>query len=178
MNKVIDVETKSEESMYVHQVDWDVIKEIIAKATVVNKLFTYTMPKKAESYAADGFNMLEEINKFGESEDESWRISLEVDVKISFENDKLIIGDWIVEKSLLNICIPTINSIIIIPSTESTYKGNKEYTKIIQLTNCISVTPLLIKLLDIPMEEDENKFKLGMNMEIITPIVNEEKTAE
>ena len=136
------------------------------------------MPKKAESYASDGFKMLEEINKFGESEDESWRISLEVDVKISFENDKLIIGDWIVEKSLLNICIPTINSIIIIPSTESTYKGNKEYTKIIQLTNCISVTPLLIKLLDIPMEEDENKFKLGMNMEIITPIVNEEKTAE
>lgn len=136
------------------------------------------MPKKAESYADDGFNMLEEINKFGETEDESWRISLEVDVKISFENDKLIIGDWIVEKSLLNICIPTINSIIIIPSTESTYKGNKEYTKIIQLTNCISVTPLLIKLLDIPMEEDENKFKLGMNMEIITPIVNEEKTAE
>ena len=88
---------------------------------------------------------------------------------MSYEDGKLKVGDWEINKSLLNICIPAINSIIIIPDGESTYKGNKEYTKIVQLTNCIAVTPLLIKLIDVPNEdENKQKYSLGMRMEIIT----------
>lgn len=164
-----DVENVKEEGMFVHQVEWDVIEQLISNANNVNKLFTYTMPKKAESYAKDGFKLLEEINKYGEDEEESWRIGLETNVQMSYEDGKLKVGDWEINKSLLNICIPAINSIIIIPDGESTYKGNKEYTKIVQLTNCIAVTPLLIKLIDVPNEdENKQKYSLGMRMEIIT----------
>jgi hypothetical protein len=53
--------------------------------------------------------------------------------------------------------------------------GVKDPTKIIQLTNCISVMPLLVKLLDERDENDAEKFILGMSYEIIIPKTENEK---
>lgn len=134
------------------------------------------MPNKAESYANDGFNLISILNEYING-DESWRISKDTNVKLKAEGDKVQIGDWIITGSKYILCIPKINSIIIIPDDNCTYKGTKDVTKIIQLTNCISVTPLLVRLLDEPTGE-ENQFKLGMTFEIIVPKQVEEKTAQ
>jgi hypothetical protein len=73
-------------------------------------------------------------------------------------------------------CIPRINSIILIPDENSTINGVKDPTKIIQLTNCISVTPLLVRLLDDKVEGEDEKFQLGLTYEIIIPKEKNEPT--
>lgn len=163
--------------MYVHQVDWDVILKILSNVTDVNRLHTYSMPNKAESYAANGFEMINVINGYIDT-DESWRIDSKTNVRLSIDDGKIKVDDWVVTGSKLNMCIPTINSIIIIPDENSTCRGVKDPTKIIQLTNCISVTPLLVRLTDEPIEGEEDKFKLGMTMELITPSHIEESKNE
>jgi hypothetical protein len=135
------------------------------------------MPNKAESYANDGFNMINVINSYIDS-DESWRIDSKTNVRLSIKDNKIEVGDWVITGSKLNMCIPTINSIIIIPDENSTVRGVKDPTKIIQLTNCISVTPLLVRLTDEPIEGEPEKFKLGMTMELISPTPPEESNNE
>ena len=164
-------------AMYVHQVDWDVILKILSNVTDVNRVYTYSMPNKAESYAANGFDMINVINSYIDS-DESWRIDSKSNVRLVLKEDKIEVGDWIITGSKLNMCIPTINSIIIIPDENSTIRGAKDPTKIIQLTNCISVTPLLVRLTDEPFEGEPEKFKLGMTMELIAPTSKNEEPAE
>ena len=163
--------------MYVHQVDWDVILKILSNVTDVNRLYTYSMPNKAESYASNGFEMINVINSYIDT-DESWRIDTKSNVRLVLKEDKIEVGDWIITGSKLNMCIPTINSIIIIPDENSTIRGAKDPTKIIQLTNCISVTPLLVRLTDEPIEGEDEKFKLGMTMELIAPTNTNEEPAE
>lgn len=163
--------------MYVHQVDWDVILKILSNVTDVNRLHMYSMPNKAESYASDGFNMINVINSYIDS-DESWRIESKTNVRLSITENKIEVGDWVITGSKLNMCIPTVNSIIIIPDENSTVRGVKDPTKIIQLTNCISVTPLLVRLTDEPIEGEPEKFKLGMTMELISPTPTEESNNE
>lgn len=166
----------NELKMYVHEVEWEIICDILSRVNNVNKLFTYTMPNKAESYASEGFGIIQKINEYGSSEDESWRITTETNVGLECGNDwSLKVGDWVINRGVKNLCIPAINSIIIIPSSDSTYKGNKDLTKIIQLTNCISVTPLLMKMKDIPVEGVDGKFNLGVSLEVID---EKEKPAE
>lgn len=164
----------NEFKMYVHKVEWDIMCRILSSVNNVNKLFTYTMPNKAESYANDGFALVEEINRYGSSEDENWRINEEGNLSLKCEDRVLNVGDWVISDAASCLCIPVINSIIIIPSANCLYKGNKEFTKIIQLTNCISVTPLLMKMEDVPIEGEEGKFNLGVSLEMI----NDEKPAE
>ena len=179
-------ETMSDENktmMYVHHVEWDVILEILKAANNVNKVFTFNMPNKATSYVNDGYSLLEVINSYSENEDDKWRIGMEANVSLMVGDEFVQIGEWKIEKSDLNICIPTINSIIIIPNENSTYRGGKEPTKILQLTNCISVKPMLVRLSDVPVEGEEGKYNLGMSMELIIPNEKEsesekEKTTE
>lgn len=167
MSEKVKEETKGI-PMYVHQVDYDVILKILSNVTEVNRLYTYSMPNKAEKYADNGFDMINTINGYIGT-DESWRIESNYNQAVRIEEGKIKVGDWIITGSKLNMCIPTVNSIIIIPDENSTVRGIKDPTKIIQLTNCISVTPLLVRLTDEPVDEEPDKFKLGMTLEIITP---------
>lgn len=154
-------------SMYVHNIEWDVVRNILKSANNVNKVFTFNMPRKATTYIHDGFALLEEINSYSENDDENWRIGMESNVSLMVSDDFVQLGDWKIEKSDLNICIPSINSIIIIPDDNSTCRGVKEPTKILQLTNCISIKPMLVRLYDVPIEGEEGKFNLGVSLEVI-----------
>lgn len=163
-------------SMYVHQVKYDTFRAILGKVTDVNKVFTYTMPNKAQNYANDGFGLISTLNQYINGDDD-WRITKESNIKVTNLEDKIVIGDWIITGTKYVLCIPRINSIIIIPDDTCTYKGSKDLTKIIQLTNCIAVTPLLVRLLDEPTETPET-FNLGMTYEMIIPKPVEEKPTE
>ena len=57
MSEKVKEETKGI-PMYVHQVDYDVILNILSNVTEVNRLYTYSMPNKAEKYADNGFDMI------------------------------------------------------------------------------------------------------------------------
>ena len=146
-------------SMYVHQVEFETLKEVLAKVTNANKVFTYSMPKKAESYADSGFELINTLNDYIDGE-EDWRINKETNIDVSVNEQGVIVGNSLIVGTKMTLCIPRINSIIIIPSDGSLINGAKDPTKIIQLTNCISVTPLLVRLLD--EKGDDDTFRLGM----------------
>lgn len=158
-------------SMYVHQIDFETLLQVVSKVTDVNKMFIYNMPNKAEKYNEDTFELINILNDYIGG-DEDWRIKRERNVRFSINDNKISVGNWVISGIVNCLCIPKINSLIIIPDGESTCNGSKEPTKIIQLTNCIAVTPLLVRLTDEPMEE-EGKYNLGLSYEVITPTVNE-----
>ena len=85
-------------AMYVHEVKYDTLTEILKKVTDVNKVFTYSMPNKAESYANNGFDLISVLNEYING-DEDWRISKETNVKLKSESNKIQIGDWVIQGS-------------------------------------------------------------------------------
>lgn len=161
-------------SMYVHQIDYDTLLQVVSKVTDVNKMFIYNMPNKAEKYNDDTFALINLLNDYIGGEDD-WRITKEKNVRFTIKDNKIYVGEWVISGIVNCLCIPKINSLILIPDGEATCNGSKEPTKIIQLTNCIAVTPLLVRLTDEPMEE-EGKYNLGLTYEVITPMVNEKPT--
>lgn len=162
-------------SMYVHQVEYNTLLEILGKVTDVNKVFTYSMPNKAESYASSGFELINVLNEYIDGQDD-WRITKETNVKLKVQGDTIMLSKCLIKGTKLVMCIPRINSIILIPDENSTINGVKDPTKIIQLTNCISVTPLLVRLLDDKVEGEDEKFQLGLTYEIIIPKEKNEPT--
>ena len=161
-------------SMYVHQIDFDTLLQVVSKVTDVNKMFIYNMPNKADKYNDDTFALINLLNDYIGGEDD-WRITREKNVRFAIKDNKIYVGEWVISGIVNCLCIPKINSLILIPDGEATCNGSKEPTKIIQLTNCIAVTPLLVRLTDEPMEE-EGKYNLGLTYEVITPMVNEKPT--
>jgi hypothetical protein len=161
-------------SMFVHQIDFDTLLQVVSKVTDVNKMFIYNMPNKAEKYNDDTFALINLLNDYIGGEDD-WRITKEKNVRFTIKDKKIYVGEWVISGIVNCLCIPKINSLILIPDGEATCNGSKEPTKIIQLTNCIAVTPLLVRLTDEPMEE-EGKYNLGLTYEVITPMVNEKPT--
>ena len=155
-------------SMYVHQIDFETLLMVLRNTTDVNKLFVYNMPNKAEKYKDSGFELINTLNEYIGG-DEDWRIETKTNVNFGINDGKIYVDNWVITGSIMCMCIPKINSIIIIPDGDSTNNGSKEYTKILQLTNCVAVTPLLVKLTDEPIEGEENKFNLGMSYEVIVP---------
>jgi hypothetical protein len=173
-------ETREEKgtSMYVHQIDYATFLQVVGNVTNVNKMFVYSMPNKASSYADDGFNLINTLNGYIGGE-EDWRISISKNVNFTINEGKVYAGDYELSGSLLCMSIPKINSFIIIPDSNGLYKGSADPTKIIQLTNCICVTPLLMRLTDEPIEGEEEKFNLGVSYEVIVPKTEEtEKPTE
>lgn len=172
--EVKDATEEKVTSMYVHQIDFDTLLQVMGKVTDVNKMFIYNMPNKAEKYNDDTFALINLLNDYIGGEDD-WRIAREKNVRFVIKDGKIHVGDWVINGIVNCLCIPKINSLILIPDNDSTCNGSKEPTKIIQLTNCIAVTPLLVRLTDEPMEE-EGKYNLGLSYEVIVPMNNEKPT--
>ena len=162
-------------TMYVHQIDFETLRSILSKANQVNRLYTFNMPNKAISYSNSGFELVQLLNSYIDT-DESWRIGREHSIPMSIVEETIKVGEWEIRGTAMVMCIPKINSIIVIPDETSTYRGGKEPTKIIQLVNCISISPLLLRLGDIQDENDPEKYRLSIGYELIVPNANEEPT--
>lgn len=148
--------------MYVHQIDYETLKSVLKNVTDVNMLVTYSMPNKAETYKDDGFALVKTLDSYING-DESWRLTKERGKQFNIVDDKIHVGDWVINDSLLTMAIPKINSIVIIPDAEATYKGSKDVTKVIHLMDCISVSPLLLVLDDELVEGEETRYKLSVS---------------
>lgn len=151
-------------TMYVHQVNFQTLCQILSNVTDVNRVFTYSMPNKAQSYAQSGFELINTLNQYIDGQ-EDWRIIKQSNVKLNVVNESITIGNSVIRGTKLVMCIPRINSILIIPDENCVVNGVKDPTKIIQLTNCIAVTPLLVRMLD--EEGQDGNFKLGLTYDVI-----------
>ena len=167
---VTDIETTVEETqqMYVQQLEWDVFKSVIERITNVNTLYMYNMPNKAEKYSEDIVGLIQTLDIFLRGDDE-WRVSDEkhVPFKYDSENDKILVGNWVIGKPHLILCIPKLNSFFIIPDNEATYKGSPNPTQIIQLSNCLSVMPMILVMNEVPNEEKEGSYNISMSFEML-----------
>lgn len=177
---VIDVETKTEEDvhqMYVQQVDWKTFTPLIEKVTNVNRVYMYNMPNKAESYTNEIVDLIKTLDGYLSS-DEEWRVTNESNVPFKYDKqeNKIYVGNWVLTEANLILCIPKLNSFFIIPSNESTYKGSYAPTTIIQLSNCISVMPMLLCMREIPDKKKKGVINIAMTFEMIP--TNEENPSE
>lgn len=160
-----DGETKE---MYVQQIDWELFTSVIDRITTVNRLYMYNMPNKAEKYADDIVGMIQTLDGYLAGEDE-WRITKEKNVPFKYdkENDKLMVGSWVLGKAKLVICIPKLNSFFIVPNSDARYKDTPSPTMIIQLNNCISVMPMLLDMKAVPDTKKEGSYNISMAYEMI-----------
>ena len=98
----------------------------------------------------DGSNVITTTNAYLVSNDEY----------IIFDgNNKILDAD-------LCICMPIVNSIFVIPGPES-IKSGWDVTKIVQFTNLISLTPMLLRLTDVEDEENPPNHKISVSYEVI-----------
>lgn len=166
--EVIDVETKTDETqhqMYVQQIDFDTFKTITQRVTNVGKLFVYNMPNKASKYIDDIPEMIKTLDSFL-TQQEQWRITSEKTVSYKC-GQEIYVGDWVINDVELILCIPKINSFIIVPNGQSTFKGTKSPTSILQLSNCISIMPMLLVMKDQPDPQNQGKFNISMGYQFI-----------
>lgn len=169
-------EAKTEEvhQMYVQQIDWDTFKSLIDRVTNVNRLYMYNMPNKAESYISDIVNLIKTLDTYLSTED-SWRVSDEKNVLFKYdkERDKLFVGNWVLNEPKLILCIPKLNSFFIVPDKDAKYKDGTSPTTILQLSNCISVMPMLLTMREMPDTEKEGVINVAMAYEMLNPHVEE-----
>ncbi len=152
--------------LYVQQLEWNTFLKIVEKVNNVNKVYEYNMPNKATSYQQDMIGMIGILDSFLNG-DEKWRVSKHGNVSFSIKDEKIYVGDWVIEKGHNIIAIPKINSFFIIPPDGSTNRGISDPTKVIQLINCISIMPMLLKMEDVKSEEKQGQFKISVGYEPI-----------
>ena len=155
----------TQHQMYVQQIDWETFLKITERVTNVNKLYSYNMPNRADKYVDNIPQLIQTMDSYLTGDD-NWRITTEENVSYRL-NEGIELGDWKITGFELIICIPKINSFIAVPNAESTYKGSKSPTTILQLTNCISIMPMLLVMNDEKDEKEEGKFNISMSYEIM-----------
>lgn len=157
--------------MYVQQVDWETFTPLIDKVTNVNRIYMYNMPNKAEKYVDDIVELIKTMDGYLMGEDE-WRVTDEKNAPFNYDKEKqqIYAGNWIFGKPLVILCIPKLNSFFIIPDKDATFKGSASPTTIIQLSNCISVMPMLLTMNEVPDKEKEGVINIAMAYQ---PIPNE-----
>lgn len=155
-----------EQSIYVQQIDWDMFLSLVKKVTNVNRLYSYNMPNKASKYVDDIVGLIKTLDDFISGED-NWRVTHECNVKFFIDGDKVRVGDWEIANSLLTLCIPKLNSFFIIPNDDSSFKGGKNPSQILQLCNCYSIMPMLLTMKEVQDEEKENVTNVALSYEMI-----------
>ena len=157
---------EDKDKLYIQSVTFDTFLKIINGTDLVDMLYMYNMPNHIKSYAKDVENTAKTIFSIYENEDELWRVKKYrgVDIEVTdkflkFQNSSIVDAELI-------LCLPIINSIIVVPGPESIKLG-WDVTKILQLTNLISLTPMLLRMTDMMDEENPPNHKISVSYEVI-----------
>lgn len=147
VKEILEEQAEEQHQMYVQQIDWNTFIPLVERVTNVNRVYMYNMPNKAETYSNSVVELIKTLDDYLTGEDE-WRVTNENNVPFKYdkERDVIGVGSWILSEPKLILCIPKLNSFFIIPGTKSTFKGSPSPTHIIQLSNCISVMPMLLTM--------------------------------
>ena len=152
--------------LYIQSVSFETFLKIVNGTDLVDMLYLYNMPNHIKSYAKDVENTAQSIFSIYENEDELWRVKkyrgmdIEVDDKsLKFQNSTIVDAELV-------LCLPIINSIIIVPGPESIKLG-WDVTKILQLTNLVSLTPMLLRMTDVLDEDNPPNHKISISYEVI-----------
>jgi hypothetical protein len=135
----------------------------------------YNMPNKAEKYKEDIVGLIKTLDEYL-SGDEEWRVTDEKNApfKLDKKTDKIYAGNWVIGKPHVILCIPRLNSFFIIPDSDARYKESSAPTTIIQISNCISIMPMLLTMNEVPDKEKEGVINIAMSYQILPQ--NEEAT--
>ena len=153
--------------VYLQSISFETLLKIVNGTDRIGSLYMFSMPNHIKSYTSDVEKTTQSIFSIFENEDERWRIKAKSNVDI-VSNDEYIIFDGnnkILDADLC-ICMPIVNSIFVIPGPES-IKSGWDVTKIVQFTNLISLTPMLLRLTDVEDEENPPNHKISVSYEVI-----------
>ena len=161
-------ETKENDvkKIYLQSINYETLLKIVQDVNVVETIYLYSMPNHIKTYAKNVENTVQTIFSFFENEDDRWRATNMKHVDFSVNSESINFGGLKIVDIDLCICMPITNSIIIIPGQESIKLG-WDVTKVIQLSNMISLTPMLLRLTDMEDEENPPNHKISVSYEVI-----------
>lgn len=154
------------DKLYIQSVSFETFLKIINGTDIVDMLYMYNMPNHIKTYASDVENTAQSIFSIYENEDELWRVKKYRGVDIEVDDKSLKYQNSIIVDADLVLCLPIINSIIVIPGPESIKLG-WDVTKILQLTNLISLTPMLLRMTDVLDEDNPPNHKISISYEVV-----------
>lgn len=158
---------EEKQKIYLQSINYETLLKIVKDVNIVDTMYIYSMPNHIKTYAKDVEKTTQTIFSFFENEDERWRATNMKRVDFAVNEDTLCFGGMRIVDVDLCICMPITNSIIVIPGPE-TIKLGWDVTKIIQFSNMISLTPMLLRLTDMEDEENPPKHKVAVTYEVIS----------
>lgn len=154
--------------IYLQSISYDTFLKIIHNVNLVDSIYMYSMSNHIKNYSNNVEETVQTIFSYYENEDEKWRIANMRQVELTINSDEEIVnfGGTRICDAALCICMPITNSIILVPGQKSIENG-WDVTKIVQFTNMISMTPMLLKLMDVEDEENPPNHKISVSYEVI-----------
>ena len=159
-------ESENPKKIYLQSIKFDVFMQIVEKINLIDSLYMYSMPTHIKAYEGDVNKLTSPIFSFYENEDEKWRVNLTRGVEAQVTKDSFSFQDKRIVDCRVCLCMPITNSIILVPGDESIKLG-WDCSKIVQFTNLVSLTPRLLRLLDMVNEDDPEKHHIGIDYEIV-----------
>ena len=160
-----DIQNKEGIEVSALQITFENLKKICAKATYADECSLVAMPFQTSIYAdttqyttGSVLNLIIEY----ENEDNPWRITKKVVQQIKSDENSIIIGDIKIVDAEKIIVVSKLNSIFILPGSETIKNKFVNPNEIIHLTNLISTAAFLIKFEDVA-DKESNDINLKIN---------------
>lgn len=152
---------------YIQSVSFDTFLKIVKDVNLIGTAYFYSMPNHIKTYAKDVEGTTQSIFSIFENEDERWRVKSIKQLHTNVTENSIQFGDFTILDSDLCLCMPMINSIVLLPGQKSIENG-WDVTKIVLLSSMISMTPMLLRLTDIEDEENPPNHKISVSYETIS----------
>lgn len=153
--------------VYLQSISFETLLKIVKGTDKIGSLYMFSMPNHIKTYISDVEKTTQSIFSIFENEDERWRVKSASNVDIKSNDESIVFGpnNTILDADLC-ICMPIVNSIFIIPGPKSIEAG-WDVTKIVQFTNLVSLTPMLLRLTDVEDEENPPNHKISVSYEVL-----------
>ena len=151
---------------YIQSVNFETFMRIVAEVNMADSIYLYNMPNHIKTYAKDVNETTKAIFNIFENEDEKWRAKAAKNVQIQISESGISFSNMNIVDCEMCLCMPIINSIILIPGPKSIEMG-WDVTKIVQFSNLISMTPMLLRLTDVEDENNSSNHKISVSYEVI-----------
>lgn len=151
---------------YIQSINFETFLKIVAEVNMVDSVYLYNMPNHIKSYSKNVDETTKALFSIFENEDEKWRVKAAKQVQMDVGENGITFSNYNIVDSDLCLCMPIINSIVLIPGPKSIENG-WDVTKIVQFTNMVSMTPMLLRLTDVEDSENPSNHKISVSYEVI-----------
>lgn len=153
------MEKEEEKANIIHSIALSDLFGFLKRATCVDAVVTYMLPKRAADYKGKAAELIGELVSYHKG-DESWRIKKEKTVQAKTGEDSATLGNRTVYDAEMVLALAGANSFFVVPGPKSIERGGFNPAEVVQLSGLITLRPLLLHLSDEPVDEKDGVWRL------------------